>query len=443
MTAGIHWMGVGALKAAYAAGRVSVVAAIRHHLDRIAAHDGTICAFTHVAAGEALAAAEDSARRFEARDARLLEGVPVAIKANIDVAGWPVTAGVGAMEKRVPERDAEVVRRLRAAGAILIGMVNMHEAALGATTDNRFYGTTHNPHRIGHIAGGSSGGSGAAVAAGMAAAALGTDTLGSIRIPAAMCGVAGLKPTQGVVSNEGLITLVDRLDCIGPLARSVEDCALILDAIAALPGGEAPEIAQVATLSSVGEVSQEPAVRHAITLAARLLEGMGVRVAEREARIDHQRVRLAGFVEAAQAANAWFGADADRHPEGYSDRFRGYLSFGRGITAEVAAAGRADMETAASTLRAILALDQAILLPTTPQAAFAHGGPVPVSQADFTALANIAGLPALALPAGWSVDGLPVSVQLMGRPGQERALLALGARLEAALNAWRPPAAFP
>jgi aspartyl-tRNA(Asn)/glutamyl-tRNA(Gln) amidotransferase subunit A len=108
----------------------------------------------------------------------------------------------------------------------------------------------------------------------------------------------------------------------------------------------------------------------------------------------------------------------------------------------VATAGRADMEQAASTLRAILALDQAIVLPTTPQAAFAHGGDVPVSQADFTALANIAGLPALALPAGWTADGLPVSVQLMGRPGQERALLALGERLEAALNAWRPPAQF-
>lgn len=440
MASALHRLGVVALREAFSAGRASTVAVTAALLERIGRLDPTLRAFTHVDADGARAAAEASAARYDSGDPRPLEGVPVALKANIDVAGWPIHGGIGALGGRIAPTDAEVTRRLRAAGAVLLGALNLHEAALGATTDNPFYGITQNPHRPGHTPGGSSGGSGAAVAAGLCAAALGTDTLGSVRIPAAYCGVAGLKPTNGLVSNAGLIALVPRLDCIGPLARSVADCGAVLGVLA--PLAEAPPIRRVATLSSMDAVEQHPAVRAAFRLAVQLLGGLGVEVRERQARIDHHRLRLAGFIESARAADAAFGAEAEANPAGFSDRFRGHLAFGRGIGPDTLEQGRRIMTAAADELQAILAMDDAILLPTTPQPAFPHGADAPVSQADFTALANLAGLPALSLPAGWTSDGLPVAVQLLGRPGAEAALVALGERLEAALNAGRWPADF-
>jgi len=153
MAAGIHQMGVVALRQAYAAGRVSVVAAVSHYLDRISRFDRQLGAFTFVDAEGSRAAAQASAARWEAGTARALEGVPIAIKANIDVAGMPVTGGIGAFASRIADRDAAVITRLRDAGAIILGLTNMHEAALGATTDNVFFGRTHNPYRIGHTAG--------------------------------------------------------------------------------------------------------------------------------------------------------------------------------------------------------------------------------------------------------------------------------------------------
>lgn len=440
MASALHRLGVVALTEAYAAGRASAVAVIEALLERIERLDPGLRAFTHVDAEGARAAARDSAARIEAGAARPLEGVPVALKANIDVAGWPVHGGIGALAGRIAPADAEVTRRLRDAGAVLLGALNLHEAALGATTDNAFFGTTQNPWAAGHTPGGSSGGSGAAVAAGLCPAALGTDTLGSIRIPAAYCGVTGLKPTNGLVSNAGLIELVPRLDCIGPLARSVADCAAVLAVLAPLPA--APPIRRVALLSSTEAVDQHPAVRSALRLAASLIGGLGIEVRERSVRIDHHRLRLAGFIEAARAADSAFGADADSNPAGYSERFRGYLAFARAIEPAVVEQGQRAMAAAADELNAVLAMDGAILMPTTPQPAFPHTRDAPVSQADFTALANIAGLPALSLPAGWTADGLPVGVQLMGRPGQDAALIELGTRLEAALNAGRWPPDF-
>jgi aspartyl-tRNA(Asn)/glutamyl-tRNA(Gln) amidotransferase subunit A len=265
MAAKIHQLGVVALLDAYRAGRVSVVAAIDHYLERIARFDPDLKAFTHVDAAGARAAAQDSARRWDDGTARPLEGVPIAVKANIDVAGLPVHGGIGALRHRFAAQDAEVITRLKSAGAVILGMLNMHEAALGATTDNAFFGICQNPHKAGYTPGGSSGGSGAAVAAGLCAAALGTDTLGSVRIPAAYCGVSGLKPTNGLVSNQGLILLVGRLDCIGPLARSVEDAGAVLAVMADLP--EAGTIHRIATLSSTDSVDQDPAVRAAFSLA--------------------------------------------------------------------------------------------------------------------------------------------------------------------------------
>lgn len=440
MAAGIHSMGVTALRAAYRAGRVSVVAAVDHYLARIDAHNATLNAFTHVDAAGARRAATGSAARYDAGTARPLEGVPIAIKANIDVAGMPVHGGFGAMRDRIAPADAAVVARLRDAGAIILGMLNMHEGALGATTDNSVFGQCQNPHRPGYTPGGSSGGSGAAVAAGLCAAALGTDTLGSVRIPAAYCGVTGLKPTHGLVPAAGLMLLAERWDCIGPLARSVADTAALMAAMA--PIGPQPAITTVATLGSSAVVEVEPAVAAAMRLAETLLRGLGLAITRRRTGIDHHRVRLAGFVTAAREADARFGPAMATDTDGFSLAFRSYLAFGRSIAPAVLDAGQQALDNAAADLKAVLLADEAILLPTTPQAAFPHTTPAPVSQADFTALANIAGLPAISVPAGWTADGLPVGVQIVGRAGADAALLDLAARLEAALGAYLPPTAY-
>ena len=440
MAAGLHRLGVKALRAACAAGQVSVVAAIDHHLARIERFDGALGAFTFVDAAGARAAALASAARFEAGTARPLEGVPIAIKGNIDVAGWPVAAGTGALRDRRADRDAAVVGRLRAAGAILIGLTNLHEGALGATTDNPFYGRTQNPYRAGYTPGGSSGGSAAAVAAGLCTAALGTDTLGSIRIPASYCGIAGLKPGPGRVPADGLIPLVPEWDVIGPLARSVADCAALFDVLA--DGAPAAPVARVATLTGWRGAETDPVVDAAVRLAASVLEGLGIEVRSRSAPLDFDRLRLAGFLEASAGARAHFGALADRDPSGFSEAFLGYLQFAAGIDRTARAQGQKAIGIATTEIRGLLRLADAILLPATPQAAFPHGTQGPATLADFTSLASFAGLPALVLPAGWTSDGLPIGVQLIGREGGEAALLSLGQRLETALNAQRPPAAY-
>lgn len=440
MAAKIHQLGVVALLDAYRVGRVSVVAATDHYLERIARFDPSLKAFTHLDAQGARAAALESAKRWDAGTARPLEGVPIAVKANIDVAGMPVHGGIKALRDRIPTKDAEVIARLKASGAVILGMLNMHEAALGATTDNVAFGDCQNPHTAGYTPGGSSGGSGAAVAAGLCAAALGTDTLGSVRIPAAYCGVSGLKPTNGLVSNEGLMLLVGRLDCIGSLARSVGDVGAVMAQMADL--AKAGPIQRIATLSSTSSVEQESAVRAAFALSIDLLNAMGCTVTEHQVAIDHRKVRLAGFFESAREANAQFGAMAAADPDGVSPRFRSYLELGAKVDASAAAQGRMVMDEAANALQAVLGMADAVLLPTTPQAAFPHAREAQASQADFTALANLAGLPALSIPAGWTADGLPVGVQLVGRAGSESALLMIGQRLEAILNAWRPPLGF-
>jgi len=435
----IHRLSVAELAAAYRSGALRPREVVEHYLARIDAHDPALRAYTHVDRERALAAADESWRRFEAGAPASLEGVPIAVKANIDVAGLPTNAGVAARRDAVATADAEVVTRLRTAGAVVLGNLNMHEAALGATTDNEAYGRCVNPHRPGHTPGGSSGGSGAAVAAGLCVAALGTDTLGSVRIPAAYNGVYGLKPTNGLVPDAGLVSLAARLDCIGPLARSIADLRAVTAAV--VPLGAAEPVREVARLDIVDDYDSDPAVYRAYELAASLLGGLGLEVRRFAARdVDLSKVRLAGFVEAAREARVHF-PDVDSNPGGYSEAFRAYLGFADGFDAAAVEQGRATLDRAAERLRAVLLDAEAILMPTAPQPAFAHGA-APVTQADFTALANVAGLPALSLPAGWTSDGLPVGVQLVGRPGSEAALLDLAARLDGTLNAYAPPPAY-
>lgn len=419
---------------------VKLLEATRARIERL---DPRLNAFNDLDLDGAAAAAAESAARYAADAPRALEGLPLAIKANIAVAGLPWHAGFGHYRDRRAAADAEVVVRLRAAGAVILGTLNLHEGALGATTNNPHFGATHNPHRHGFTAGGSSGGSGAAVAAGLCAAALGTDTLGSIRIPSAYCGIYGLKPTNGLVPDAGLEFLVPQWDCIGPMARSVADLGLLLSVMA--PGALAPMPAarRVGLLASTRSVEMVPAVASAYRLAGDLLRGLGLSVETLAPAIDHHRLRLGGFVTAAREASARLAdalaADAAAGSKGFSPAFRASLAFADQFGATALAEAEAALARARDALRGLFGLVDVLLLPATPQPAFALDGAAPTSQADFTALANIAGLPAVALPAGWTADGLPIGVQLVGRPGGEAQLLELAGRLDGALNAWRPP----
>src|SRR5271170_6107307 len=214
-------------------GALDPVALTRTCLERAENVGRPLNAFILLCRDAALGEAEAAAQRARAHRRRgPLDGMPIAIKDNIDVAGLPTSNGFGGAPWRMPTADAEVVRRLRAAGAVILGKLNMHEGALGATNDNPHWGRAINPHRAGFTPGGSSGGSGVAVAAGMCAAAPGTDTGGSVRLPAAYCGVVGLKPSYGMVSTRGVVPLSYTLDHVGPLTRTVEDAALMLRAMA-------------------------------------------------------------------------------------------------------------------------------------------------------------------------------------------------------------------
>ena len=361
-----------------------------------------------------------------------LSGLTVGIKANIAVAGLPWTGGMGLYRGRIAKQDADVVARLRTAGATILGTLNMHEAALGATTDNPFYGQTQNPHRISYTPGGSSGGSGAAVAAGLCDIALGTDTLGSIRIPAAYCGVYGLKPTHGVLSQDGLICLEPSFDVIGPLAASLAMVEAGWQVLGGAADTDARPLTRLLLLDELGGVAVEPAVNHGYSRAIIALdvESQSVTLDDTPASI-----REAGL----GSCIAWLSAELGEAALGdrISPALAGTLKRADRLPPRPDVIARAKAQLVDG-----LGDDGLLLLPTAPQTAFAHGQRPPANQADFTALASIAGLPAISLPAGWSDDGMPVGVQLIGPAGSEAALFAVARRLDAELNAYGRPQQF-
>jgi aspartyl-tRNA(Asn)/glutamyl-tRNA(Gln) amidotransferase subunit A len=374
-----------------------------------------------------------------------LAGLTLAVKDNVDVEGMPTTAGFAAYAGRIAQRDAPVVARLRHAGVVILGKVAMHEGALGATTD--VPRLCHNPLRPGFTPGGSSGGSGAAVAAGFADLAIGTDTMGSVRIPAAYCGVVGLKPTAGLVSRQGVVPLSPALDHVGMLARTPHLAALGIEAMAgddlgdpaarpapegwrAVPGAPPnPRGLRIGLPRSIRAATMEPAIRTAWDEAAARLRDLGGLVAEVDVlHWDPSATRRAGLLLIEAEAAALY-PDLLASPTGSTTAFRAALAYGRDAgTVRLARALFRLAEVRAGALRALDACD-VLLLPTAPQRAFAHGTPTPTDQADFTSLANIAGLPAIAFP--WPADDLPASVQLVGHAWDEARLVGLAEALSA------------
>lgn len=436
MTEPLHRHGIAGLLALYRAGETMPSAVVEAAIARIAALNGHLNAFTELDEAGAMQAAAESDRQILSAAPRPLEGVPVAIKANIDVEGLATSAGIKARKDCIAASDAEVVADLRNAGAIVLGTLNMEEAALGAKTDNPWLGPAHNPHRIGHTPGGSSGGSGAAVAAGLCVMALGTDTLGSVRVPSAYCGVYGLKPTYGAISQHGLEICEGSLDVIGPLARSLSDLEIVSREL--IDFAEPLSIGTPVTLAGLGDVECEPAVVGAYEKATGLLGAN-----ETFALPDPlSRIRFAGFIRASRALHDHLADLRAADPDGLSD----HLKFLIDIGPKRAEADLAEDEAVLTRTRAALhvAVDAhgAILLPTAPQAAFPHSEQAPVNQADFTCLANIAGLPSISIPAGTDKSGLPVAVQLIGAAGNEAGLFDLARGLDTQLDGYHPPDLF-
>ncbi len=379
-------------------------------------------------------------------------GLAWAVKSNIAVRGLPCTGGIGAYRDNIASQDAAVIQMIRRAGGqTILGTVNMHEGALGATTDNKFFGVTQNPWAEGYTPGGSSGGSGAAVAAGLCDIALGTDTMGSIRIPASYCGVQGFKPTQGLLSLEGIMPLSHTLDHVGPLARDVHTLWQGMATLAAWPPDEAMNVhglkgLRVSFWVGAKDVVPEPAMLSAIESLRGWLSQSGAYNPEtghfEPPHYAYSASRRAGLLIAEVEAEAFHRLRMKSHAEGFSEIFSRLLKWGAVQKPE-------KIESAYRHLRAVRAAAaeiwkerDVVIAPVAPQTAFAFAGDVPTNQADFTAWANFAGLPAAAVWAGMSDQGLPFGLQIIGAQGDDRRVLQIASAVESFFGKPPMPARF-
>ena len=425
------------------AGEFSARELVEASLERISALQPRLNCFIAILAESARIEA-DAADHRRAKGERRgpLDGIPVAVKDNIDVAGAPATAGMAVRKERVPEADAFCVARLREAGAVILAKANLHEAALGATNDNPHFGRCFNPHGENRTPGGSSGGSAAAVAANLVHGALGTDTMGSIRIPASYCGVVGLKPTYGRVSTGGVCYVSWRLDHVGPMARSVEDVGILLDAIAGydlhctesrIPAPKDVNSFRLGVLQNYEKSSVAPAIREAFDRALKSFSDLGYRVGGVSLQdFDPAYARRCGLLMVEADAALVHEKDLSERPEMLSEQMRAMLNYGRSASAaKLAKAERVVALTATGAQRLLEGLD-AIVSPTMPQTAFRFDEPVPDNQGDFTALANFAGCPAISMPMGVDAEGMPMGLQLMGPAWSEHRLLEIARAFETA-----------
>jgi aspartyl-tRNA(Asn)/glutamyl-tRNA(Gln) amidotransferase subunit A len=395
-----------------------------------------------------------------------LHGVPVGIKDLFDVEGVPTTFGSKILEDSVARGDAAVVARLKHAGAVVLGKHNLHEFAFGITSENPHFGAVRNPWNLARIPGGSSGGTASAVAAGLCAAGIGSDTGASIRAPASFCGVVGLKPTYGRVSRRGALPLAWSLDHAGPLARSVADCALMLQAIAGYdaddPGSADTPVPTFAEALDAGVNGLrvglpreyffdvvEPDVDRLVRDALRVLEDLGARV--EEVSVPHAaHAQVAGNLIMSTEAAAWHARWLRERPQDYGADVLARIRGGQLV--------RAVDYLASQQLRTLLQDDfrrafervDVLVAPTVPLVAPPIGhtqtpyGPLNVAPRGIanraTVPCNLTGMPAISVPCGFS-DGLPVGLQIMGAAFDEARVLRVAAAYESATpwRASRPP----
>ena len=465
---------------AYRRGDLTPTAVAEDYLARIGALDGKVGAYLTVVREQALAAAHESELRWRAGTPRgPLDGAPVALKDVLCTAGVRTTAGSKMLERFVPPYDATTVERLRAAGAVVLGKTNMDEFAMGSSTEHSAFHPTRNPWDLARVPGGSSGGSAAAVAGGLAAGSYGSDTGGSIRQPAAFCGVVGMKPTYGRVSRYGLIALASSLDQIGPFAQDVTDTALLLTAVAGYDRRDATSI-EAPVPDYAAELSKgvagltlglpdeyfidgmDPDVERAVRQAIEVLKGLGARIervslpttqhslaayyvilpaeaSSNLARYDGVKygLRVAGrdLIEMqSKTRAAGFGAEVKRRimlgtyalSAGYYDAYYGKAQSVRTLVRREFAAAFARVDL--------------IVAPTTPNVAFKHGekeDPLSMYLNDvFTIPGNLSGIPGVSVPCGFNAGGLPIGLQVLGRPLDEARVLRAAYAYEQATT-WR------
>jgi aspartyl-tRNA(Asn)/glutamyl-tRNA(Gln) amidotransferase subunit A len=449
--------------------KVSPVELTRHFLSRIEKYNSQLNAYLTVTTEQALAAARRAEKEFMRRRGssgprRPLLGIPISLKDNIWTRGIRTTAGSKVLRDFVPAEDATVVRKLDRAGAVLLGKTNLHEFAYGITTNNVHYGATHNPWALDRIPGGSSGGSAAAIAAGLSVASVGTDTGGSIRIPAAMCGIVGLKPTFGRVSVFGSVPLAPSFDHIGPLAHTVTDCAILLGLLAGRdPLDPTSSEHRVEDFSAAlrkplrkfrlgrardyfwGKLNNE--VRAATEAAIRDLEKHGATV--RDVSLPHLSESPDAATNIALAETRYGHEVAGYYPahaDEYSDDVRGRVEAGGKVTATQYLAAldlqkrlRAEFDVALQEVDAIVAPTASITAPPIgAEHVEVNGEQLPLRAAllGMNRPANFTGHPAISLPCGFTRQGLPVGLQLIGRSFDESTLLRIAFAYENAHD-WR------
>jgi aspartyl-tRNA(Asn)/glutamyl-tRNA(Gln) amidotransferase subunit A len=473
-----HWLSATDIAKAVNAGELDPVRVVDDVLARIRDVDGGIEAYLAVDGETARRDAAALAVRRAAGHKLPLAGVPIALKDVLVTKGLATTAASKILEGWIPPYDGAAVEQLRAAGAIVLGKVNCDEFAMGSSTENSAFKQTKNPWDTTRVPGGSSGGSAAAVAAGLCAVSLGTDTGGSIRQPAALCGVVGLKPTYGRVSRWGVVAFASSLDQVGPITRTVRDAALVLEVIAGFDPRDSTSLeAPVPVYSEalVGDVTGlkiglpheyfgdgiDPDVRAAIDKTVAALRERGAEIVELS--LPHTNLALAAYyivapAEASSNLARYDGIRFGKAAPDAKDLLELYMkSRGAGFGPEVKRrimlgtyALRSGYYDAfykkAQQVRTLIKRDfdkafqfvDVILTPTTPTAAFPRGSranPLDMYLADvFTLSCNLAGLPGLSVPCGLTGEGLPVGAQLLGKPLDETTLLRVGGVIESAVG---------
>jgi len=422
-------------------GEVSPVALVRECLEKIERLDSSVNAFVTVTADSASEEAEQAKREIQSGHWRgPLHGIPIGLKDLIDTAGVRTTASSGIFRDRVPGEDADVVGKLRAAGAVFIGKQNLHEFAYGGSSLISHFGPVRNPVNPDFIAGGSSGGSAAAVANGMCFAAIGTDTAGSIRLPASLCGVLGLKPTYGLVSTRGIIPLSTSLDHAGPITRSVQDAAILLDAIT--DGAKYRE-------SLSAEVRQykigiprkyffegvDAEILGAVERAIELLKSRGCTVHEIDLAVDEDRTVFL------YESHAYHREKAASSPELYDPETLRRVRNGAEISEADYKRALAELKKVRREIVGRIANVDVFITPTTPAVTprisdltkdITRLRPAEIRLLRNTRPINVWGLPAISAPCGANSEGLPIGLQIVGAWGEDAKVLQVAKMYESA-----------